>query len=517
MTFGQAGQWTWVHGDSACCQTAVYGTIGVFAPTNTAGAIYEACEWTDQQGKFWLLDNYDLWQYDPTINQWAWMKGPMGVMVWGVHGTKGVGSPSNYPGYREKGTATWTDNNGDLWRFGGLGMDSLNNFGYKNDLWKYDIGANEWTWVKGSNGVGVAPTFGTKGVSTLSNTPGGKFETSATWIDSNGDLWLFGGVGLDSLSSVGAWNDLWVYDIPTNEWTWISGDNFINPSAVYGTKGVPSITNKPSGRYCYNRWIENDNLWLFGGQMMGGLKLNDLWRYNISTTEWTWVSGSDTTYHPGVYGEKCIPSLTMYPSARNESRSTWTDQNGNFWLFGGIRFSSLNDLWVFNSTTTEWTWVFGDTILNPPSNHGKLLVSSPTNDPGGKNGPVGWADTLGNLWLFAGQAGSPYNDLWKFEIDPNCNGITGITEFQQNFEFQIVPNPFDQTTTVIFYLDNSEEVTIELSDLLGQQVQTLSKGDRPIGRNEVTIDTDDLSAGIYILTIRLGDYFKSEKILKTKY
>ena len=60
-----------------------FGTQGIFDPLNSPPGLYEACEWTDLNGNFWLyggdgtLGRYsDLWQFNPLINQWAWIKGP---------------------------------------------------------------------------------------------------------------------------------------------------------------------------------------------------------------------------------------------------------------------------------------------------------------------------------------------------------------------------------------------------------------------------------------------------------
>jgi hypothetical protein len=50
------------------------------------------------------------------------------------------------------------------------------------------------------------------------------------------------------------------------EWTWVSGDNVAQQPAVYGTKGVPSVNNKPGSRNGAVSWRDaNGNLWLFGG------------------------------------------------------------------------------------------------------------------------------------------------------------------------------------------------------------------------------------------------------------
>src|ERR1017187_8302112 len=79
----QQGQWTWMNGSNLPNQPGVYGTQGLFAPGNTPPAYYEACEWTDLQGNFWLFGGQpggglysDLWEFKPSINQWAWIKGP---------------------------------------------------------------------------------------------------------------------------------------------------------------------------------------------------------------------------------------------------------------------------------------------------------------------------------------------------------------------------------------------------------------------------------------------------------
>lgn len=64
------------------------------------------------------------------------------------------------------------------------------------------------------------------------------------------------------------------------------------------------------------------------------------------------MGGIGQAYQPGVYGLLGIPSAGQIPGSR-DSAVTWSDSNGNLWLFGGQGYDSadtlgfLNDLWVF--------------------------------------------------------------------------------------------------------------------------------------------------------------------------
>jgi hypothetical protein len=113
----------------------------------------------------------------------------------------GVAAPSNVPGGRASAVG-WIDSDGDLWLFGG--GDQF------NDLWEFNRTTNEWTWMSGSDTGNASGIYGTLGAASANNVPGGR-ESSVSWIDSSGNLWLFGGLGYDSTGTVGYLNDLWRY------------------------------------------------------------------------------------------------------------------------------------------------------------------------------------------------------------------------------------------------------------------------------------------------------------------
>ncbi len=64
--------------------------------------------------------------------------------------------------------------------------------GYLNDLWRFD--GTYWTWISGSNTTNQYGDYGIRGIPSPSNIPGGRRYTGS-WIDSNNNLWLFGGDG----------------------------------------------------------------------------------------------------------------------------------------------------------------------------------------------------------------------------------------------------------------------------------------------------------------------------------
>jgi N-acetylneuraminic acid mutarotase len=214
--YSRTGQWIWVNGSSTGSD-GVYGTQGMAAPGNVPGAREGSVSWTDSAGDLWLFGGLgydstglwgflnDLWRYSPDTGQWTWMSGSSSlVYATGMYGTQGIAAQGNVPGGRVT-SVSWTDSAGDLWLFGGR-----EGFASRNDLWRYSVGAGEWTWVSGSSTSDAKGVYGTLGIPAAGNVPGARFA-SISWTDSAGNLWLFGGVGWDSAGDPGDLNDLWVY------------------------------------------------------------------------------------------------------------------------------------------------------------------------------------------------------------------------------------------------------------------------------------------------------------------
>lgn len=280
--------------------------------------------------------------------------------------------------------------------------------------------------MSGDNIVGTAPVYGIKGVPSINNKPGSR-TGAASWTDVDGNLWLFGGTS--SSNPFGYLNDLWKYTPATNEWTWVSGSNATNGSGIYGSKNTSSQQYLPCSRMAATSWTDGEgNFWLFGGEGMvqdffSGTSLNDLWKYNPKTNEWTWVNGQYTPGRPypaGSFGVKGVAAPDNNPACRYGGTG-WVDKQGNFWLMGGYGFFGyLNDLWRYDPNKNQWMWMNGDRQGGSPSLYGSKDVAAADNKPGGRAAASGWTDAAGNLWLFGGtNNNSFFNDVWKYNTDTN--------------------------------------------------------------------------------------------------
>ncbi len=346
-----ANVWTWIKGDSVSNIRGTYGVLGVEADSNKPGCRLDAMTWSDNAGNLWLFGGTgyyspsteqlynDVWKYSTSTNMWTWVKGEStNIRPNGNYGTKNVSNASNFPGGRNS-SMSWTDSFGNFWMFGGVG-GAFNDFGPLNDLWKYSPTSNEWVWIKGDSIINSKGHYGIKGVGNSLNNPPAR-ELGLQWKDTDGNFWLFGGIVLDSRFG----NDLWKYYTQTNEWVWMNGDTTINCQTVYGTLGVSSPLNNPGCRVGSYTWTDKSgNLWLWGG---------DLWKYTISTNEWTWMGGNQGSTTVPVFGSLGVPALSNTPGSRGLGCS-FKDSVGNFWLFGGSLYGGRNDLWRYITDTTTF-------------------------------------------------------------------------------------------------------------------------------------------------------------------
>ena len=520
----QHNDWAWQFGADTVGTYGPYGTATIPPPAspatdpNTPGGRDYAATWTDTAGRKWMFGGYgmvvtgvsppflpttlnDIWVFWPGLYNatGAWVPAalPTRTIVFpsGLVSNTASTVPLQYPGgYSSQATSntytdtagdiitdktpggpgarwggvTWTDNSGNFYLFGGQGYAAPPFSGLLNDFWKFTPGTYD---TSSGNYTGSYTMFGTwtnlSGYATAnvpgnyggSPFPGGRWG-AAFCKDASGTVWMFGGQGYDSAGNVGLLNDLWKYSGGT--WTWVGppNSNVGQNNGIYGTLGQGSMANAPGGRQTAALFADNNgNLWLFGGlgldavgtQNPGntgtlpngstpeGALLNDLWKYNISTGEWTWMSGGGLTglaNQIGMYGTQQAPAAGFFPGSR-WSAAYWSDSNGSLWISGGWGYASalaqstgfLDDIWEYDTAGPNaglWTWWKGSSNVNEAGNYPTYLpvqlgVPFVNNQPGARRGVAFWQqDSNGYVWAFGGQgydsigANGYLNDIWTY-------------------------------------------------------------------------------------------------------
>lgn len=402
-------------------------------------------------------------------NDWAWLSGK------NTGNQNGAYSPitlpiltysNNAPGGR-KYSASWTDLAGNLWLFGGYGYTYNTAIGpqpfYLNEMWEYNGGQSYF------GGIGAYWNFITPQPPPAPSVaaPSPRWG-SVTWTDAAGTLWLFGGQD----GFLHFLNDIWTFNTTTKLWTKVTATSGINETGIYGTQNVGSTSNLPGGRWGATARIDaSGNVWLFGGFGYDGTAntppglLNDLWKFNVSSGQWTWVSGSNLTNQNGNYGAQGTPSASNVPGGRQAAIS-WLDLSGNFWLFGGYNLSgtnqpaSFNDLWRFSGGV--WTWMSGASAVNQIGTFGQQGVSAASNLPGSRWGAAAWTDLSGNLWLFGGQgydlAGNgSLGDLWAYNPNPPATPADPNPYLPASGQWVWVKGPSSTSQPGVYGIDPSTE------------------------------------------------------------
>lgn len=346
--------WAWVSGVNGLNQAGSYGVQGVASSSNQPGARTASVSWQDASGHFWLFggkgyDNggafgklNDLWRWDGT--NWVWISGSNSINQAGTYGTLNTAAAANIPGARINAVG-WIDSSGDFWLFGGWGYDITAATSYLNDLWRWD--GSDWTWISGSDTINETGNYGTQQTAANSNIPGSR-NSSVAWKATNGDFWLFGGIGKDSVGATGNMNDLWRWD--GADWTWMAGHNIVNQAGSYGTQQTAASANVPGSRNSAVGWLDSSGeFWLMGGAGYDSSgnngRLSDLWHWNGS--QWRWMLGSTAINASASYGTLNQHDATNTPGARFGSVG-WVDSSNQLWLLGGDNGSgNLNDLWRY--------------------------------------------------------------------------------------------------------------------------------------------------------------------------
>ena len=104
----------------------------------------------------------------------------------------------------------------------------------------------------------------------------------------------------------------------------------------------------------------------------------------------------------------------------------------------------------------------------------------------------------------------------------NMNNISDVEDYTNElllnkFELsQNYPNPFNPATKIKYQIPELSFINIKVYDVLGNEVATLVKDEKPAGEYEVEFKGDGLTSGIYFYQLKAGKFIQTKKMLLIK-
>ncbi|MFN9320800.1 MAG: kelch repeat-containing protein, partial [Chitinophagales bacterium] len=335
--------WTWMTGyDSFKIKSTYSSSVINDYKSSLFGAnpsnIKLSINWVDNSGNYWFVSN------DYTTNHYYLTKFNIQTLEFEIKdyrpnnysfkGPQGQALAANFPDVIE---STYWVKGSDVYVYGGYNRDRDS---VSQEMWKYSMATNLWTWLRGEKMIESKSVYGTKGIATSDNQPHTRENSTKNWVIGS-KLYLFGGNVKFSMP-----NDLWEYDITTNQWTWLHGDSLPSEKGVYPSGHcIEDPRIHPSGRIFYTSPIQSklcDKVfWLYSGTAKNSATSEELWMYKPEENKWLWVSGTKDTvytmttkYTDYSYGQREKPALTNKPGVY--APLAFQDKNGSIFTYGGF-------------------------------------------------------------------------------------------------------------------------------------------------------------------------------------
>jgi hypothetical protein len=102
---------------------------------------------------------------------------------------------------------------------------------------------------------------------------------------------------------------------------------------------------------------------------------------------------------------------------------------------------------------------------------------------------------------------------YKFEVDNNVTSIANLNLNPVEFYLsQNYPNPFNPATNLEFRIPKSGFVSLQVYDILGNEVATLVNEERTAGNYEIRFDASSLTSGVYFYRLSVDNFVGIKKM-----
>jgi hypothetical protein len=110
-----------------------------------------------------------------------------------------------------------------------------------------------------------------------------------------------------------------------------------------------------------------------------------------------------------------------------------------------------------------------------------------------------------------------YSNIIQGSVGQVTNVEKGLSSIPSKFELSpAFPNPFNPQTTIHYSLQKAGDISIQVYDINGRQVATLTSGYHNAGQYEVSWNAKHLTSGTYLVVLISEDLKQTQKVLLLK-
>lgn len=401
-------------------------------------------------------------------------------------------------------------------------------------------------------------------------TPPPRRHASAIHDVTNDRMVIFGGE-----NGTGRLNDVWAYDLTTEQWTDLTPASGSAPSP----RRTPGSVYDPAG----------ERMVTWSGQ--GGGFFNDVWSFDLTNHTWT-EHTPDTPLPNPRYGVASIydplsGELVTFAGFTNAGRfedtwrfdpatETWTDVSPatgpierclhsasydsrlhRMIMYAGQNNGPLDDIWAFDLASETWTELTPATVpdgrfftahVYDARNHRSTIFGGNRGAGLGVTNEVWLFDLFTNEFVEMTPSGSPptaregsaaiyfededrmvvfggydtdyRSDLWSLEsLSQTATDTPAAPTAERLVVHPNRPNPFNPRTTIRFELPRSGTVDVTIFDARGRRVRTLMAAERlEAGPHSVPwsgLDDEgrSVTSGVYVARVVAGGETSARKMV----
>ena len=110
----------------------------------------------------------------------------------------------------------------------------------------------------------------------------------------------------------------------------------------------------------------------------------------------------------------------------------------------------------------------------------------------------------------------PAPDLGAYEFDPGVDVVKHELKASTFSLEQKYPNPFNPSTIISYQLPVNSLVTLKVYSILGKEIATLLNEGKPAGEHQFIFNASFLPSGVYLYSLKAGNYNETRKMLLIK-